>query len=122
MDYTQKAYKMSLPQSEDNALAKLQQLAGPSLNRETLNFARRFFYAFDSKQQGSLSLQDVHRAVDYAFLKEENSPGARVVEEMFDTLIQARVTTELPPNRVVVSEFLCLLLALKSSTPIITLA
>jgi hypothetical protein len=121
MDYTQKAYKIPLPQREESSLKKLQELAGPSLNKETLNFARRFFYAFDSKQQGSLSLQDVHRAVDYAFLKEENPPNAQVVEDMFDTLIQARVTTEFPYNRLGVSEFLCLLFALKSNTPIITL-
>mmetsp|Transcript_23712 Transcript_23712/g.58126 ORF Transcript_23712/g.58126 Transcript_23712/m.58126 type:complete len:437 (-) Transcript_23712:2128-3438(-) len=121
MDYTQEAYKKSLPQSEKSAMAKLQEMAGPALNRETLNFARRFFYAFDSKQQGSLSLQDVRRAVDYAFLKTEKPPEPQVVEEMFDTLLQARVTSELPSNRLGVSEFLCLLFALKSNTPIMIL-
>ncbi|CAJ1958590.1 unnamed protein product [Cylindrotheca closterium] len=121
MDYTEEAYKKSLPQSEESAMSKLQEMAGPVLNRETLNFARRFFYAFDSKQQGSLSLQDVQRAVDYAFLKEENPPKPQVVKEMFNTLLQARVTTELPSKRVGVSEFLCLLFALKSNTPIMTL-
>ncbi|KAL3944821.1 MAG: hypothetical protein SGBAC_001086 [Bacillariaceae sp.] len=121
MDYTQDAYEKPLPQSEESAMAKLQVMAGPALNRDTLNFARRFFYAFDSKQQGSLSLQDVHRAVDYAFLKEEKSPEPPVVEQMFDTLLQARVTTELPTNRLGVTEFLCLLFALKSDTTIMTL-
>lgn len=121
MDYTEVAYKKPLPHREESALAKLQEMAGPALNRETLNFTRRFFYAFDSKQKGSLSLQDVHRAVDYAFLKEENPPEPRVVEEMFDNLLEARVTNTFPSNRLGVSEFLSLLFALKSNTSIMTL-
>lgn len=118
MDYTQEAYKMSLPQHEEVAIAKLQETTGPMLNKETLNFARRFFYAFDSTHRGSLSLQDVHRSIEYAFLNQEVSPEREEVDELFDTLLQARSTTELASDRLGVAEFMCLLFALKSNSPI----
>jgi len=118
MDYTQEAYKMSLPQHEEAAIAKLQEMTGPMRNKETLNFAKRFFYAFDSTHQGSLSLQDVHRSIEYAFLNQEVSTERDEVDELFDTLVQARSTTELTSDRLGVAEFMCLLFALKSNSPI----
>jgi membrane protease YdiL (CAAX protease family) len=117
MDYTQEAFQKKLNPSEELAIQKIQQKAGSSLNTETLNFARRFFYAFDYDHKGSLSLQDVQRAVSYAFLQDKSVPPPIKVEEMFDKALEIRQlahSTCFPPDRLSVSEFLRILLSLKS--------
>lgn len=119
MDYTQEAYKAPLPRHEDAAIAKLQETTDPMLDKEIFSFARRFFYAFDSTHRGSLSLEDVHRSIEYAFLNQEVSPEREEVDELFDALLQARsATAELASERLGVAEFTCLLFALKSNSPI----
>jgi hypothetical protein len=120
MDYTQEAFQKKLDPSEELAIQKIQQKAGPSLNTETLNFARRFFYAFDYDHKGSLSLQDAQRAVSYAFLQDKNVPPPIKVEEVFDKVLETRQPAHStyfpPPDRLSVSEFLHVLLALKSQS------
>jgi membrane protease YdiL (CAAX protease family) len=115
MDYTQDAFQQDLDSKETEALAMMQSKAGPSLNDETLNFARRFFYAFDYEHKGSLCLSDVYRAVNYAFLQDNVIPAQEEVEDIFDHVIGARdVSSDYPGDRLTVSEFLRLLFTLKS--------
>jgi membrane protease YdiL (CAAX protease family) len=116
MDYTQEAYQNKLSESEEVAIQRIQDKAGTSLNTETLNFARRFFYAFDSQHKGSVSLDDVQRAVSYAFLKDQISPEPEQVEDIFTAILHTRDTSlvDAPANRLDVSEFLRVLFTLKS--------
>lgn len=116
MDYTQDAFQQDLDTKEMEALARMQRQAGPSLNDETLNFARRFFYAFDYEHKGSLCLPDVYRAVNYAFLQDNVVPAQDEVEEVFDRVIHGRddASLDYPGDRLMVSEFLRLLFTLKS--------
>jgi membrane protease YdiL (CAAX protease family) len=115
MDYTQVAFQQQLGESEEQAIRQIKQQAGPSLNSETLNFARRFFYAFDYDHKGSLSLSDVQRAVSYAFLKDKVIPEPKKVEEVFGKVIDTRdPSAPTPAGRLSVSEFLRVLFALKS--------
>ena len=120
MDYSQDAFRKSLDPNEADALEKIQQQAGPALSSDTLNLARRFFYAFDYEHRGSLCLSDVHRAVNYAFLNDRVIPEHDEVECLFDHLIQQRhASFDYPDNRLTVSEFLRLLFALKSRGAIV---
>lgn len=115
MDYTQDAFQRDLDTKEVEALAMMQRQAGPSLNDETLNFARRFFYAFDYEHKGSLCLSDVFRAVNYAFLQDSVIPPQEDVEKIFDSVIDTRdASLDYPGDRLTVSEFLRLLFTLKS--------
>ncbi len=115
MDYTQDAFQQELAASENGALEKIQQKAGPSLTTDTLNLARRFFYAFDYEHKGSLCVADVHRAVTYAFLQDEVVPDSEEVDDVFDHLLHSRdASSNNPQNRLTVSEFLRLLFTLKS--------
>lgn len=117
MDYTQEAFVSRLEKSEEEAIQRLQDEAGPSLSADTLNFARRFFYAFDYEQKGSLSLPDVQRAVTYAFMKDDIIPPPSQVESVFTKVLQNRKATEdAPSDRMTVSEFLRVLFFLKSRT------
>eukprot|EP00980_Cylindrotheca_fusiformis_P004528 scaffold961_cov122-Cylindrotheca_fusiformis.AAC.36 len=117
MDYTQEAYQRKLSDIEEVAIRRIQDEAGPALNTQTLNFARRFFFAFDSQHEGTLSLHDVQRAVSYAFLKDRVSPGAEKVEKTFTRIIESRDASfyDGPSDRLGVSEFLRLLFTLKSN-------
>ena len=115
MDYTQDAFHHLLDDEEEEAIDRIKEQAGPSLNAETLNFARRFFYAFDHEHKGSLSLSDVQRAVTYAFLKNTVVPEPHRVEGVFNRLLKSRSeSSTAPEDRLNVSEFLRLLFALKS--------
>jgi hypothetical protein len=115
MDYTEDAFQQRLDEEEEQAIQRIQQQAGPSLNMDTLNFARRFFYAFDHEHKGSLSLSDVQRAVTYAFLKKSVVPEPERVEHVFEKLLGSREdTSSAPADRLSVSEFLRLLFTLKS--------
>ena len=119
MDYTQEAYQSTPCEEEEMAIQQIQKQAGPSLSRDTLNFARRFFFAFDYEHKGSLSLHDVQRAVSYAFLKDKVTPEPETVENAFNKVIESRdlSLSSAPVNRLVVSEFLRLLFAIKSNRP-----
>jgi hypothetical protein len=117
MDYTQHAFQERLVDSEEREIQKIQQQAGPSLNNDTLSFARRFFYAFDYEHKGSLSLPDVQRAVSYAFLQDKVVPEPAQVSQVFANVLDTRKTSfdrDVPPERLSVSEFLRVLFSLKS--------
>ena len=117
MDYTQDAFLAPLDRSENEAIQRLQEEAGPSLSAETLNFARRFFYAFDYEQKGSLSLSDVQRAVTYAFMKDDIIPPPSQVESVFTKVMKNRRPSEnAPVDRMTAPEFLRVLFFLKSRT------
>ena len=125
MDYTEEAYLERLDDSEELAITRLQHQAGPSiLSTDTLNFARRFFYAFDHDKMGSLSLSDVQRAVTYAFLHHECVPIPEDVKDRFDQTLAQRTSSDsmnnLPTDRLTMSEFLRVLFALKSQTAAIS--
>jgi membrane protease YdiL (CAAX protease family) len=115
MDYTEQAFQHHLDEEEEQAVQRIQQQAGPSLNTETLNFARRFFYAFDYEHKGTLSLSDVQRAVSYAFLKDKATPEPEKVQAVFDKVLETRTeSSHTPAERLSVPEFLRVLFALKS--------
>lgn len=115
MDYTQDAFQQELDLAEVEALGRIKQRAGPSLSTDTLDLARRFFYAFDYEHKGSLSLSDVHRAVTYAFLQDKIVPEPEEVDDVFDYIVRSRDSSIVyPPGRLTVSEFLRLLFTLKS--------
>lgn len=121
MDYTEQAYLKRLDETEESAISRLQQQAGPTiLSTDTLNFARRFFYAFDHDHMGSLSLSDVQRAVTYAFLHHQHVPTPEDVKILFDRMIVQRQLSDsmhnVPHDRLSMSEFLRVLFALKSKT------
>jgi membrane protease YdiL (CAAX protease family) len=115
MDYTQEAFRKQLPESEEVAIQKIQEEAGPALNTETLNFAKRFFYAFDYEHKGTLSLSDCQRAISYAFMQDEAFPPAHEVSEMCKAVLESRESSKnSQPDRLSVSEFLRVLFALKA--------
>ena len=116
MDYTQEAFRQQLPESEELAIQKIQEEAGPALNTETLNFAKRFFYAFDYEHKGSLSLSDCQRAISYAFMQDEAFPPPFEVSEMCKAVLESREEElcQTPTDRLSVSEFLRVLFALKA--------
>ncbi len=115
MDYTEQAFQHHLDEEEELAVQQIQRQAGPSLNTETLNFARRFFYAFDYEHKGTLSLSDVQRAVSYAFLKDKATPEPEKVQAVFDKVLETRTeSSHTPAERLSVPEFLRVLFALKS--------
>ena len=139
MDYTESATTFSLSQPpstkstastasthdsyEELELEKIRKEAGGSLSRETFEFCRRFFYAFDYEHRGTLSQADVKRAVTYAFLHDEQheQPNNAKVEKIFQEMVERRHTMllghaclEEEEDRLSMSEFLRLLFALKS--------
>ena len=122
MDYTQEACRNTLRVEEELAIQQIQKEAGPTLNGEMLSFVRRFFFAFDYKHRGSLSLHDVQRAVTYAFLNEKTTPEPETIKNTFDEIIQSRdrsVEEDDKTERLELSEFLNLLFALKSNRSIV---
>jgi len=118
MDYTQKS-SMQMGEEEKNAVERLQIGTGITLNSETVNFARYFFYAFDNDHSGSLSLPDCQRAVSYAFMNDSIAPDTKVVRDLFE---QAREQRDADGNsvefsdRLDFSEFLSLLFVLRSNS------
>lgn len=122
MDYTQEACRNTLRVEEELAIQQIQKEAGPTLNGEMLSFVRRFFFAFDYKHKGSLSLHDVQRAVTYAFLNEKTTPEPETIKNTFDEIIQSRdrsLEEDGKTERLELSEFLNLLFALKSNRSIV---
>jgi len=120
MDYTNNVSLKKLSPMEERELRKIKLEAGPSLTNETLAFARRFFYAFDSNHCSSLSKSDVQRAVSYAFLHDDKQPTEVRVTALFDKILQSREDPELVAHgnvdrRLVLPEFLRLLFLLKAS-------
>jgi membrane protease YdiL (CAAX protease family) len=121
MDYTQKAFHNTNSNEEEVAIQAIQDQT--DLNSESLNFAKRFFYAFDSQHKGSLSLCDVQRAISYAFLKDDTIPEPDRVEQAFHQVLYSRSDSSRevtkPTDRLVVSEFLRVLLELKSNQKVV---
>jgi len=113
MDYTEIASSRRLPLREEMELEQIKQEIGGSLSIEAFQFCRKFFYAFDSEHQGSLSLTDVKRAVAYAFLQDGIQPSDRKATEAFQQMIELRHSEE-TEKRMNMPEFLRLLFALRS--------
>jgi membrane protease YdiL (CAAX protease family) len=131
MDYTQKASQWPLDWNEERAIQQLEEGEGAVLNTETVSFARRFFFAFDYEHVGSLSLSDCQRAVSYAFMNDKVVPSPGTVEDLFRQIQQIRMHHSMDAtvaggssttigstkssNRLSFSEFLHVLLVLRSS-------
>jgi membrane protease YdiL (CAAX protease family) len=114
------------------AVREIQKQAGAALSDETLMFLRRFFYAFDSTHVGTLSLDDVQRAVTYAFLHDDDElqqrhgaaavPTQQQVHQMFLTVLAQRqqqassmtIRASEEVERLRFSEFLRLLFSLRA--------
>jgi hypothetical protein len=132
MDWTEEAYPTVLSPSEEADIREIQRMSGQALTTETLNFCRRFFYAFDHEHCKSLSLYDVQQAVSYAFLQDPVTPSTAQVQDMFAMVLDERndpcrhhdddpanaITSQddLPADRLRLTEFLRLLFALRAQT------
>jgi Type II CAAX prenyl endopeptidase Rce1-like len=115
MDYTEEAVLQRLTKADENSIRKIKQEVGSSLSAETLAFLRRFFYTFDYDHLGSLSKSDVHRAIAYAFARDEAQPTEDRVNDLFDRLIAYREGI-LPDNlsqRLMLPEFLRMVLFIR---------
>ncbi|MGK3753890.1 MAG: membrane protease YdiL (CAAX protease family) [Bacillariaceae sp.] len=128
MDYTQESSMKFDVEEENSAIDRLKIQAGVTLNTETVNFARHFFYAFDNDHVGRLSISDCQRAVSYAFMN-ENAPNPEVVLDLFEQVREKRDSTEGAEDnchttaaakqfedRLNFSEFLHLLFVLRSNS------
>jgi hypothetical protein len=135
MDWTEEAYPTALSPSEEADIREIQRMSGEALTTETLNFCRRFFYAFDHEHCKSLSLHDVRQAVSYAFLQDKVAPSSKQVQDMFAMVLNERgdprrhydddaddpadavnCQDDLPVDRLRLTEFLGLLFALRAQT------
>ncbi len=119
MDYTQKSSMNHLGDDQQNAVERLQRGTGITLNPETIDFARHFFYAFDNDHAGSLSLSDCQQAVSYAFMNDKIAPDSDVVCDLFEQAKEQRYANGIsvgPSDRLDFSEFLHLLVALRSNS------
>jgi hypothetical protein len=132
MDWTEEAYPTALSPSEQADIRVIQRMSGQALTTETLNFCRRFFYAFDHEHCKSLSLHDVQQAVSYAFLEDKVMPSTAQVQDMFAMVLDERndphrhhdddpadaftSQDDLPADRLRLTEFLRLLFALRAQT------
>jgi membrane protease YdiL (CAAX protease family) len=115
MDYTEDACRLAGADAEASGVLSKGALGMPP---ETIDFGRRFFYAFDHDHQGSLSLSNVKRAVAYAFSHDDSSPEPPSEDQttaIFQQLMQKRQQESLSlEDRLSLSEFLRLLHTLKS--------
>ncbi|KAG7346908.1 CAAX protease self-immunity-domain containing protein [Nitzschia inconspicua] len=124
MDYTQESSRKVLPKNEQRAIRQIQEQAGPLLNTDTINFARRFFYAFDSTHKGTLSKKDTQRAVAYAFLNDKTIPDPKMVDDLFQKVQDCRSIHHhdndsgiiASNERLDFSQFLQILMVLRSNT------
>ena len=106
MDYTEHASRSKSPEWEQRAIEQMQQDA-KMLGPDTVEFARRFFFAFDEEKVGSLSRNDVQKAICYAFLQDEVIPDKNRIDELFDRLERN--------DRMSFPHFLKMLLVLRSA-------
>ena len=106
MDYTEQASRSKSPDWEQRAIEQMQQDA-KMLGPGTVEFARRFFFAFDEEKVGSLSRNDVQKAICYAFLQDEVIPDKNRIDELFDRLERN--------DRMSFPHFLKMLLVLRST-------
>eukprot|EP00536_Pseudo-nitzschia_multiseries_P015529 jgi/Psemu1/312255/fgenesh1_kg.904_\ len=119
MDYTQESSMKCPDDQEIYAAARLESETGIRLNKETVSFARHFFYAFDNDHLGSLSLSDCQRAVSYAFMYDKNSPDPEVVVDLFRQAKDqqyAKAGAAEVRDRLDFSEFLHVLFVLRSNS------
>eukprot|EP00529_Nitzschia_sp_RCC80_P019101 CAMPEP_0113467986 /NCGR_PEP_ID=MMETSP0014_2-20120614/15104_1 /TAXON_ID=2857 /ORGANISM="Nitzschia sp." /LENGTH=504 /DNA_ID=CAMNT_0000360325 /DNA_START=1052 /DNA_END=2566 /DNA_ORIENTATION=- /assembly_acc=CAM_ASM_000159 len=107
MDYTEQASRSKSPEWEQRAIEQMQQDA-KMLGSDTVEFARRFFFAFDEEKVGSLSRNDVQKAICYAFLQDEVIPDKNRIDELFDQLERN--------DRMSFPHFLKMLLVLRSAS------
>jgi len=118
MDYTQES-SMKCVGEENDAVERLKVGTGITLNSETVNFARHFFYAFDNDHVGYLSLSDCQRAVSYTFMNDSIAPDTEVVRDLFEQAKEHRCADDNSiqfHDRLNFSEFLHLLFVLRSNS------
>ncbi|KAL3921250.1 MAG: hypothetical protein SGILL_002845 [Bacillariaceae sp.] len=120
LDYTQECSQNELIAEEQRAVKQLQNEAGAILSRDTIDFARRFFYAFDSQHNGSLSQKDTQRAISYAFMNDEVVPDPSLVDDLFHQVQDSKRSAETKtlPDRIGFSQFLQILLVLRSTAAV----
>lgn len=98
----------------------LQEHAQGALTAQHAAVLQRFFYAFDLDHQGTLSLQNVQKAVAYSFWNNNQVAGGPTpthVQALFRALVDARpVDTGAPSDRLTWVEFLRLLVSLRAAT------
>ena len=119
IDYTQESSMNQMREEEKTAVERLQRGTGITLNSETVDFARHFFYAFDNDHAGSLSLSDCQRAVSYAFMNDSIAPDTGAVRDLFEQAKDQRYTdgnSVVSSDRLDFSEFLHLVVALRSNS------
>ena len=121
LDYTQACSRKQLVDEEERAVAQLQSEAGALLSTDTIDFARRFFYAFDSKHKGSLTQKDTQRAVSYAFMNDKISPDPQLVDDLFRQVQDSKRSedTKVEPDRICFSQFLRILMVLRSNPAVV---
>ena len=96
-----------LQQNQQDDLAVLQKEI--QVTDETLSHLESFFLSFDRQHELSLSLEDVQRAVAYAFWHDAVVPDQQQVEEVFEQLCNGQ-------KRLALAGFVRLLLILRSQT------
>jgi membrane protease YdiL (CAAX protease family) len=124
MDYTEQASHYKTPEWEQREIHKMQleaQGGDALLGPETVEFARRFFFAFDHDHAGSLSRNDVQKACCYAFLQDEVIPDKTRIDELFDKVKREQNQTSILDNpgqdgRLSFPDFLKLLFILRSAS------
>lgn len=84
LDYTHECSMKCIGEEEKKVAKQFQSKTGITFDTETINFARHFFYAFDSDHAGSLSLPDCQRAVSYAFMNDAIEPDTNAVKYLFE--------------------------------------
>ena len=117
LDYTQECSQKDLVAEEERKVTQLQKETGAMLTSDTIDFARRFFYAFDSKHKGTLSQKDTQRAISYAFMNDKVVPDPRLVDDLFRQVQDSKRSAEVhvTPDQIDFSQFLQILLVLRSS-------
>lgn len=116
MDYTQESSMKRIEEEESLAVRRLQSETGAKLNKETVSFARHFFYAFDTDHVGRLSLSDCQRAVSYAFMNDSITPSPKVVKDLFRQTTEQRSDGTKWEDRLDFSEFLHILFVLRTNS------
>ena len=113
VDYTEQAFAEPLSEDTLSEISKLTGTTAHAMHPETIDVCRRFFYAFDSQHVQSLSLNDIQRAVSYAFLQDAIVPSEEQVQQVFENIVGRANRTE-EQMRLRLPEFVQLLFTLRS--------
>lgn len=116
----------SLSEHDAQVWEALQQHAQGALTVDHSQLLQRFFYAFDTDHEGTLSLDNVQKAVAYSFWNNNQNksvgttttrPTPAHVQALFKALVDARPTgtTTTPSDRLTWVEFVRLLVSLRAA-------